>query len=83
MLLGVRISPSVVSAARRRYPAEAVTVFQQIFAKRRPSRNPGAAWKGTNSSPARSVADTRSNPRSSVRAPPGRAALGRFAPFNP
>jgi DNA-binding transcriptional MerR regulator len=44
--------PTLGSGRTRRYPAEAVAVFQQIFSKRRPGRKRGAAWRGLNASPA-------------------------------
>ena len=43
--------PTLGSGRTRRYPAEAVAVFQQIFSKRRPGRKRGAAWRGLNASP--------------------------------
>ena len=42
--------PTLGSGRTRRYPAEAVAVFQQIFSKRRPGRKRGAAWRGLNAS---------------------------------
>ncbi|MEA2605179.1 MAG: hypothetical protein QOF89_6171 [Acidobacteriota bacterium] len=44
--------PTLGSGRTRRYPAEAVAVFQEIFSKRRPGRKRGAAWRGLNASPA-------------------------------
>jgi DNA-binding transcriptional MerR regulator len=43
--------PTLGSGRTRRYPAEAVAVFQEIFSKRRPGRKLGAAWRGLNASP--------------------------------
>ena len=54
--------PTLGSGRTRRYPAEAVTVFQQIFAKRRPGRKPGAAWRGPNASPADREASPQAPP---------------------
>ena len=56
--------PTIGSGRTRRYPAEAVAVFQQIFSKRRPGRKRGAAWRGLNASPTDEAA---SSPAPSVQ----------------
>ena len=54
--------PTLGSGRTRRYPAEAVAVFQQIFSKRRPGRKRGAAWRGQNASPADEAGSTSAPP---------------------
>ena len=54
--------PTLGSGRTRRYPAEAVAVFQQIFSKRRPGRKRGAAWRGLNASSAEGAGATTAPP---------------------